>query len=175
VTVTAVGGIIAFGFRAFLAVITMLAAYEAWSGYRVLTVRSTGLRFHDALIAVAALAAAVLFVVYLHSVQLPWAPVVIYPTLGALAAVANYDLIRFVLPKNFVARSWLYEHLFKMMAAYIAVVSAFSGTVFERWQPYSQLLPSIVGTIATTAFIAYYAVVGVPAATQQPSTTYGLM
>jgi hypothetical protein len=157
VIATAVIGIVAFGFRAFLGVITMLAAYEAWSGYRILTIRSTGLRLRDAVAAYAALTAAAVFLIYLHSVRVPWAPVIIYSTLGTLVLVALYDLLRFLLPVRWIARSWFYEHLVKMMGAYTAIVSAFSGTVFARWQPWSQIAPSIIGTIAMTCFIVYHA------------------
>ncbi len=157
VIATAVVGNIVFEFRAFLGVITMLAAYEAWSGYRVFSIRSTGPRLLDGVIALAALGAAGLFVLYLHTVKAPWAPIVIYSTLGALVAVALYDLVRFALPRRWLAKSWFYEHLAKMMGAYTAVVSAFSGTVFARWQPYSQMAPSMIGSVAMLAFIAYYA------------------
>jgi hypothetical protein len=157
VIATAILGIVAFGFRAFLGVITMLAAYEAWSGYRVFSIRATGPRILDAVVSLAALGAAALFVMYLRSVHVPWAPVVIYSTLGALVAVAFYDLLRFALPRRWVARSWFYEHLVKMMGAYTAIVSAFSGTVLARWQPYSQMAPSIVGTAAMIGFIVYHA------------------
>ncbi|MDQ6799584.1 MAG: hypothetical protein M3041_01970 [Acidobacteriota bacterium] len=157
VIATAVIGIMAFGFRAFLGVITMLSAYEAWSGYRVFSIRATGPKMLDAAVALAALGAAVLFIIYLRSVHVPWAPVVIYSTLGTLVAVAAYDLLRFAMPKNWVARSWFYEHLVKMMGAYTAIVSAFSGTVLGRWQPWSQIAPSIIGTTAMTVFIIVHA------------------
>src|ERR1700680_1119087 len=42
VVCTAVIGIVAFQFRAFLGVITMLAAYQAYSGYRALRIRDSG-------------------------------------------------------------------------------------------------------------------------------------
>ncbi len=154
--VTAVIGIVA-EFRAFLGVITMLAAYEAYSGYRVLSVRSRGLRLQDAAVAIAALTAAALFVIYLRSVHVPWSPVIIYSTLGTLVIVALYDLVRFAFPARWLARTWFYEHLVKMMGAYTAIVSAFSGTVFAKWQPYSQMAPSIAGTVAMIGFIAYHA------------------
>jgi len=157
VIATAVIGIVAFGFRAFLGVITMLAAYEAWSGYRVFAIRATGPRTLDALVSLGALGAAVLFVAYLRSVHVPWATVVIYSTLGTLVAVALYDLLRFALPNRWLAKSWFYEHLIKMMGAYTAIVSAFSGTVFARWQPYSQMAPSIIGSAAMIGFIVYHA------------------
>jgi hypothetical protein len=43
-----------------------------------------------------------------------------------------------------------------MLGAYTAVVSAFSGTVLEKWQPYSQIVPSILGTAAMSGFILYF-------------------
>jgi xanthosine utilization system XapX-like protein len=157
VIATAIIGIVAFGFRAFLGVITMLSAYEAWSGYRVFSIRATGPKILDAVVSLAALGAAVLFIIYLRSVHVPWAPIVIYSTLGALVAVASYDLVRFALPRNWVAKSWFYEHLVKMMGAYTAIVSAFSGTVLARWQPWSQMAPTVIGATAMTVFIVVHA------------------
>jgi len=87
---------------------------------------------------------------------MPWSPAIIYPTLGTLVAVAVYDLARFAFPKSWFATTWFYEHLIKMIGAYTAVVSAFSGTVLARWQPWSQIAPSIVGTAAMFGFIVYY-------------------
>lgn len=156
VIVTAVIGIFAFGFRAFLGVITLLSAYEAYSGFRALRIRFTGPKAVDGAVSVFALAAAALFLLYLRSVHLPWSPVIIYPTLGTLVAVAIYDLARFTFPKSWFATTWLYEHLIKMIGAYTAVVSAFSGTVLERWQPWSQIAPSMIGTAAMAGFIVYY-------------------
>ena len=51
---------------------------------------------------------------------------------------------------------WLYEHIFKMIGAFTALLSAFSGTVFENYQPYSQFLPSVFGTLLQIGFIVYY-------------------
>jgi hypothetical protein len=153
---TATIGIVAFGFRAFLGVITLLAAYQAYSGYRVLRTRSTGLQLQDAVVALAGLATTALFVWFLESTHTPWSPVVVYPTLGTLALVALYDLARFAFPKRWLEKSWFYEHLIKMLGAYNAVVSAFAGTVLAGWQPYSQILPSVLGLFATAGFIAYF-------------------
>src|SRR5207245_1818148 len=152
---TAAAGIVFFGFRAFLAVITLLAAYEAYSGFRALRIRFTGPAFYDGAISAIAVAGAVLLLAYIRAVHISWSPAVIYPTLGALLAVSLYDLSRFAFPKRWFAKTWFYEHLIKMIGAYTAVVSAFSGTVFDQWQPYSQILPSIVGTAVIVGFIVY--------------------
>jgi hypothetical protein len=153
VVVTAAIGIAFFGFRAFLGVITLLSAYEAYSGFRALRIRFTGPSLADGIISMAAFAAAAAFILYIRSVHFPWSPAVIYPTLGALVTVATYDLLRFAFPRRWFARTWLYEHLIKMLGAYNAVVAAFSGTVFAKWQPYSQILPSVLGTTLMIWFI----------------------
>jgi uncharacterized membrane protein len=155
VIVTATAGIFLVEFRAFLAVITLLSAYEAWSGYRILSIRHTGLAFRDGAASVAALVAVILFIARLRSSQVPWAPVVTYSTLGTLVTVATYDLSRFVFPRRWLKRTWWYEHLVKMLGAYTAIVSAFSGTVLDRWQPYSQIVPSAAGTVAMIALIVH--------------------
>lgn len=153
IVVTAIIGIVAFEFRAFLGVITMLAAYTGYSGYRAVARKSAGPERRDTVAAAAALVATALFLAYLRAVHLPWAPVVIYSTLGALVFVAGYDLVRLAFPRAWFGRIWVYEHLVKMLSAYNAVVSAFAGTVLSAWQPYSQILPSAVGSAVMLFFI----------------------
>jgi hypothetical protein len=41
----------------------------------------------------------------------------------------------------------------KIIGAHAAIVSAFAGTVLPFWQPYSQLLPSVVWTVLQIAFV----------------------
>lgn len=153
--VTAATGLLLFRFGAFLTVITLLVAYWAYSGYRTLKIRETGPGLQDACASVIGIGSAVLFIVYLQSVRFPWAPAVIYSTLGTLVAVASYDLVRFAFPRAWFRTLWLYEHVVKMLGAYGAVVSAFSGTMFNAWQPYSQLVPSALGTAAMVGYVVY--------------------
>lgn len=153
---TAAIGIAAFEFRVFLGVITLLVAYWAFSGYRALQIRVNGPTRLDALGSIAALCAAGGFVLYLKTIPFPWAPTVIYSTLATLVAVALYDLTRFAFPRRWFRKIWWYEHLVKMIGAYTAAVSAFSGTVLGAWQPYSQLLPSILGTAVMLGFVFYF-------------------
>lgn len=152
VILTAGIGIFVFSFRAFLAVITLLAAYDGYSGYRARQTKAAGPQRQDTVVALGALAAAGVFLAYLRAVQMPWAPVVIYSTLGALVFMASYDLVRLTFPTRWFAQLWIYEHLVKMLAAYSAVLSAFAGTVLVRWQPYSQVLPTVLGVCAMVGF-----------------------
>jgi uncharacterized membrane protein len=150
---TASIGVLLFEFRAFLGVITLLVAYWAFAGYRTLRIRTSGPTLLDALGSLAGLGAVGLFLWHLSSVQFPWNPSVIYSTLGTLVAVAAYDLSRFMFPRRWFATLWLYEHVVKMIGAYSATLSAFAGTVLGGFQPYSQLLPSVVCTAIMIAFL----------------------
>lgn len=150
---TAAIGILIFEFRAFLGVITLLVAYWAFAGYRTLRIRASGPTLLDAAGSLAGLGAAGLFAWHLSSIQFPWNPSVIYSTLGTLVTVATYDLLRFAFPRRWFARLWRYEHVVKMVGAYSATLSAFAGTVLGGFQPYSQLLPSVVCTAIMIIFL----------------------
>lgn len=156
VVVTAALGLMAFRFVAFLAVITLLVAYWGYSGYRALQIRAVGPGLRDSTASCAGLVAAALFVMFLHRVRLPWAPVVIYSTLGTLVLVCSYDLARFAFPRRWYRRLWLYEHIVKMLGAHGALAAAFSGTVLAPWQPVSQVAPSMIWTMAMLGFVLYY-------------------
>lgn len=166
--VTASLGVVLFRFRAFLAVITMLSGYTAYSGMRALKNKASGPKLQDGIVAAVGLAAAALFIAYIRSVRFPWASAVIYSILGSLLAYCAYDLARFLFPKSWLGRVWWYEHLVKMLATYTAVLSAFAGTVLPlAWQPYSQLLPSILLVGAGAYFLMKERV---PAASAAPSS-----
>src|SRR5207249_2615624 len=137
--VTAAAGVVIFisQFREFLGVVTILTGYWAFSGYRALRLREAGPTLIDAAGSVTALAAAGLFIWYLHVVEWPWSGGVIYSTLGTLVTVALYDLARFGFPVRWFSTLWLCEHIAKMIGAWGAAFSAFGGTVVGGWQPYS--------------------------------------
>jgi hypothetical protein len=97
------------------------------------------------------------FLYYFHAAGLYWSPVIVYSTLGALLLVIAYDFLRYLVPAGRYQRLWLYEHIYKMIGAFTALLSAFSGTVFSHYQPYSQFLPSVLGVILQIGFIGYYA------------------
>jgi hypothetical protein len=42
-----------------------------------------------------------------------------------------------------------------MVSAFSGLLSAFSGTVFPQFQPYSQILPSVLGTAIYIGFMIY--------------------
>lgn len=85
-----------------------------------------------------------------------WTPVIIYSTVGALLFLVPYDFVRYLIPKSKYQNLWLYEHIYKMIGAFTALLAAFPGTVFAKYQPLSQILPSSFGVLLQLGFIIYY-------------------
>ncbi len=155
IVLTALAGVFVFGRNTFLLVITVLSAYYGFSGYRILLTKSNKPQFIDIFVAIVSLISVSYFLYYLKENGMYWSPVIIYSTVGALTAIIAYDFIRYFIPKVKYGRLWLYEHIFKMIGAFTALLAAFSGTVFPNYKPYSQFLPSVFGTVLQIAFIVY--------------------
>ncbi len=156
VILTGLFGVFVFRRNAFLLVITALSGYYGFSGYRILQTKSNQPQLLDVVIALASLGTVFYFVFYMSEIGLIWAPVIIYSTVGALLAIIAYDLLRYFIPKASYRRMWLYEHIYKMIGAFTALLAAFSGTVFNAYHPYSQILPSAIGVSLQVGFILYY-------------------
>jgi uncharacterized membrane protein len=150
---TAAAGLLLFRFGAFLAVLTLLVAYWNYSGMRAARNRANGPGLQDGVVSALALIAVAVFLYFLAGIRFPWAPSVIYGSLGALVLVTFYDLARFTFPRPWFESLWLGEHVAKMIGAHGALVSAFAGTVLSSWQPYSQILPSVVWTALQIGFV----------------------
>ncbi|OJJ14832.1 hypothetical protein BKI52_40450 [marine bacterium AO1-C] len=157
VIITGLIGVFGFGRNTFLLVITVLSGYFGFSGYRTLQTRSNQPKTLDIAVALLALITVSYFLYYFKSIGMIWSPVIIYSTVGTLFMVVGYDFLRYLIPSHRYKQLWLYEHIFKMIGAFSALLSAFSGTVFENYQPYSQFLPSVLGTLLQIRFIVYFA------------------
>lgn len=155
VIITGLIGVLVFGRNTFLLVITMLSAYVGFSGYRALKTKSNQFKMLDAGVAVITLITVFYFIYYFRSIGMIWSPVIIYSTVGYLLFVITYDFIRYLIPRHRYGNLWLYEHILKMMSAFSGILSAFTGTVFPQYQPYSQFLPSILGTLVAIGFMIY--------------------
>lgn len=145
IILTGLIGVLVFRRNHFLLVITMLSSYTCFSGIRVIRIYGKRPRLTDYLIPVLVQAAAFYYVYYISSLGLYWSPVIIYSTLGALFLVTFYDLSKFFIPVAKLKKATMYEHSYKMISALSGIASAFSGTVFPGYQPYSQFLPSVIG------------------------------
>ena len=157
VILTGLLGVFVFGRNTFLLVITVLSGYVSISGYRVLKSKSNAINAWDVVLAVISLLVLAYFLYYFQSIGMIWSPIVIYSTVGALLFVLLYDFLRYLIPQKSYKkhRIWLYEHIYKMVSAFSALLSAFAGTVLEAYQPHSQYLPSALGMLIIIGFMIY--------------------
>jgi len=154
--VTGLIGVIVFGRNTFLLVITILSGYMAFSGYRAVKYKANKPRFLDIIIALLAIGSVAYFLYFFKSIGMIWSPVIIYSTVGYLIMMVIYDLARYLFSTQLYARLWMHEHILKMISAFSGLLSAFVGTVFSNYQPYSQFLPSILGTLIAIGFMITY-------------------
>ncbi|WP_146191776.1 hypothetical protein [Algibacter marinivivus] len=157
VIITGLIGVFIFNRNTFLLVITADSAYLGFSGYRVLKNKSNKLKLLDVFVAILTLMSVSYFLYCFKSIGMIWSPIIIYSTVGYLLFIITYDFLRYLVPKSKYKNLWLYEHILKMVSAFSAILSAFSGTVFEDYQPYSQFLPSTLCMVIAIGFIIYYA------------------
>lgn len=145
--------------NAFLASLAVFAAYMTFSGVRVLRRRRGA---EPTAIDWIASALALVLGIGLSLLALANPPAqgatTVVAVLGGVALYATYDLVNF--RARLFARwpnAWLYEHIWKMVGAYTSVVSAFSGSVLQLFEPpWRQLWPSMVGTPALLILVFYY-------------------
>ncbi|SUJ01288.1 Uncharacterised protein [Sphingobacterium spiritivorum] len=149
-------GVFVFQRNSFLLVITVLSAYYTFSGYRTLQTKSNQPKLLDVSVGILSVLTALYFLYFFKKIGFYWSPVTTYATVGALFTIVTYDFCKYLIPKSKYGKLWLYEHIYKMIGAFTALLSAFSGTVFPNYKPYSQVLPSAFGTILAIAFLVYY-------------------
>tara|TARA_R110002051_G_scaffold276573_1_gene337903 strand:- start:43 stop:699 length:657 start_codon:yes stop_codon:yes gene_type:complete len=148
-----IGSIIIRG-NPYLLVLTVLSGYYGFSGFRIIKTKSNIPEKLDIVIAIANLSLGIYFIDYLKSSVMFWNPIVIYSTFGALFIIIAYDFLRYLIPSSRYNNLWLYEHIYKMIAAFTALLAAAVGTFFPNHQPYSQLFPSVIGTLLAIGFVA---------------------
>jgi uncharacterized membrane protein len=153
VIITATIGLVAFEFRSFLAVVTLLSFYDVFAGYRALQLRGARPQIPDNIASSLGFSSPWIFVLLMRRLHQPWSPILTWSILGGLIALSTYDLLRNALPAAWLKRVWIQEHLIKMIAAYIAISTAFAGTVFPQYMPWSAIVPSAAGWLVALAFL----------------------
>jgi uncharacterized membrane protein len=153
VVATAAIGLAVFEFRSFLAVVTLLSLYDVFAGYRALQLRGRRPQLVDKLASIVGALTPWIFITIMRSLHQPWSPVLTWSILGGLVAISGYDLLRNLLLLEWLKKVWVQEHLVKMLSAYVAITSAFAGTVFSRFMPWAAIVPSVLGTITMCGFL----------------------
>jgi uncharacterized membrane protein len=161
VCATAAIGNLAFRFTPLFAVLTVLVLYQLLSGWHVISTRAAGPDRIDALLGVCAAVAGAALLPYVLAKGESAAPV-IYSSLGTLLLLLTYDALRWLFPRDWHARLWRYEHMYKLLASLFAMLSAAAGNLLPQAQPWSQLLPSALG-IACIAWFFWREANGNPA------------
>lgn len=149
-------GVLVFKVNQFLLVLTVLSGYNAYSGMRVLKNKTNQIYRQDILVSLFSVSTGLYFLYYIQNIGMIYSPVVIYATLGTLFSIILYDLLRYLIPSKKYGNLWLYEHIYKMVSAFTALLSAAAGNVYEEFQPHSQYLPSLFGILMAIGFIVYF-------------------
>jgi hypothetical protein len=143
VIITGLIGVFVFKRNNFLLVITLLSGYECYSGIRAIKLRGSKPEWFDYFIPIVVTASAIYYLYYISLIGMYWNSTITYSTIGALFVLTFYDLCKIFMPVSFLKKAFVYEHVYKMIGALAALTSAFSGTVFPQYKPYSQTLPSV--------------------------------
>lgn len=137
---------------------TLSAGYQYLAGLRALHLRHRGPGVLDAVLACGALIGCAWLVMALGPgrASASWSPAIGYAIVGYLGAVALYDLSR-----PFWARYWLrrirpLDHGLKMTGCYFAMLSAGAGNSLRAWQPWSQIVPSSLGSLVLIVLAIVY-------------------
>jgi hypothetical protein len=158
VIITGFIGFLFFRNDPFLSMLTILSAYVGYAGFRSVKLREKRATILDAVIALGALSAGISHVLNLVNSQATWSATIVMSTLIALALVTTYDLLKYFFLYPFLKGWWLYEHIYKMISAFSALVSAFAGNVLKDFHPYSQIVPSAICLILIIYFIGDHAI-----------------
>lgn len=142
-----------FRFMPLFAVLTVLVSYQLASGWHVIHTKAAGPNRVDALLTAAAAAWALYLIPVLFNEGMGSSGVsVIYASLGGLFVLLAYDTARWCFPRRWHAALWRYEHIYKLVSALFGMLSAASGNLIRIGQPWSQLLPSVLGALAILWF-----------------------
>jgi hypothetical protein len=159
VAVTAVIGVVVDPSRPALTAITISASYQLMSGMRarwLRGLRSRPLGAFDAMIAVAGLSAALWLLITMGPGTPSFTPAIGYSAIGFVTLLSGYDLSRFAWQELWRRKVWPIDHGLKMVGFYFAMVSAATGNLLRDFQPWSQVIPSVIGVIALIIFAAFY-------------------
>ncbi len=149
VCAAASAGLALFRFMPLFAVLTVIVSYQLLSGWHAVYTKAAGPNRVDALLLAGACAAAAWMLPHLFGadgMQVGQAPVA-RSTLAALAMLLAYDAARWLFPRRWHAALWRYEHIYKLVACLFGMLSAAAGNLLPAAQPWSQLLPSVLGLI----------------------------
>lgn len=147
-------GFLFFRQEPFFLMLTLIAGYVGYAGFRNIQLKENRAGKLDLVISLISLSVTIWYGSYVIHHRLVANPVVVYSTLGALIFVISYDLLKYFFLHERLKKWWLYEHIYKVISAFSAMFSAFAGNVLRDYHPYSQIGPSLICTLLIIYFIA---------------------
>ncbi len=157
----------ALDFRTYFAALSATATITLFSGVRVLRRKRPDLRRQDRagwldwIVTLGVILVGLLVLSLLLTGRSDGPPAVSWALVYASLTYGGWDLLRFLRPTDwpFSPDLWMYEHLAKMLSAYGAVLSAFSGNFLTILPaPWSQLWPTLVFQPLAIAWIISLAI-----------------
>lgn len=147
----AILGLAVFRFLPLFAVITLLVLYQLVGGWRVIYTQERGPTPYDAVFTLLAVLMAFLIAPVVMS-QTVGNRVIVLSTFGALAFVLIYDSVRWLFPHGWHKVLWRYEHSYKLLSSLFGMLSSLVGNTLRIGQPWSQMIPSVLGLICVGYF-----------------------
>lgn len=144
-------GLAVFRFLPLFTVITLLVSYQLISGWRVIYTKEKGPTKYDALLTILAVFTALLIAPAVMN-NVVGSNVIVLSTFGALAFVLTYDSVRWIFPQAWHKILWRYEHSYKLLSSLFGMLSSFVGNTVRIGQPWSQIVPSVLGLICIGYF-----------------------
>jgi uncharacterized membrane protein len=169
VLLVAAWGMTALHFNAYFAALSATAPITVFSGVRVLRRKRPDLnpaqraRPLDWIVTLTVMAIGLWVLALILMRRTPGGTAVSIALVHAALTYGSWDLWRFARPTAwpFFPRLWIHEHLVKMLSAYGAVVSAFSGNFLTFLPaPWSQLWPTLLFQPMAMIWIAVLVVRG---------------
>ena len=156
--VTAIIGVIFFRSPPSLVLVTYGATYGYLSAIRAVTIKASGPVLLDNILAIAAILAGLFLLTLMqrgsHTASFPAA--MGYATAGLVMSYAVYDLSRNFWRKAWCDKAWAADHGIKMVSGYFALASAAAGNLLRDFQPWSQIGPSILGTLLAVILVIIF-------------------
>lgn len=149
---TATLGSVFFEFRMFLVILTLTAGYSCVSGYRVLLLRGKRPKAFDNIFSALGIVFCLGFIYQIDTVPLIMSKTTVLATLISLLSYCVYDILRNFFTAKFLSRSWVYEHMVKMISAFGALLSAAGGNLLPSYGTYGQLMPTMISTMLIVIF-----------------------
>lgn len=157
VLTTALCGALFFEFRPFLFLLTVLVFYTSFAGYRTLKLKERRPEFVDGFVQFLGLVTVLAYFFVFDIDKAAMGKVVVYATSGVLFIHLIYDFGKFFYSARFMMKSWLNDHIVRMISSFGGLLCAAAGNLLDKsYQPWSQLVPSLIGYGLIIYFIIKY-------------------